>query len=101
MPLLMHWTTVTVTVHSLPLSAPENWQPAEASMPEGLGASSSPEHGVAAAPRSHGDAVNWWAIATVLYASVAGLLLLRLGLGLHLAWRLARAARRARADWTA
>jgi beta-lactamase regulating signal transducer with metallopeptidase domain len=101
MPLLMHWTTVTITVHSLPVPAPENPLPAETAMPEGLGASSSPEHGIAAASPSHGYAVNWWAIATVLYASVAGLLLLRLALGLHLTWRLARAARPLREDWTA
>jgi beta-lactamase regulating signal transducer with metallopeptidase domain len=81
--------------------APENPLPAETAMPEGLGASSSPEHGIAAASPSHGYAVNWWAIATVLYASVAGLLLLRLALGLHLTWRLARAARPLREDWTA
>ncbi len=47
---------------------------------------------MAAAPRSDEYAVNWWAIATLLYASVTGLLLLRLALGLYLTWRLARAA---------
>ena len=101
MPLLMHWTKVTITVHSLPPPAPENLLPAETALPEGLGALATPEHSVAAAIRNHRDAVNWWTIATVLYASVSGLLLLRLALGLHLAWRLARAARPLREDWTA
>ena len=38
-------------------------------------------------------AVNWLAVATAIYASVAGLLLLRLAVGIHLTWRLVRAAR--------
>ena len=101
MPLLMHWTTVTVTVHAPPMPAPEHLLPAETALPERLGAPPSPEHGIAAAPRSDEYPVNWWAIATLLYASVTGLLLLRLALGLHLAWRLARAARPLREDWTA
>ncbi len=38
MPLLMHWTTVTVTVHALPVPAPEHLWPAETALPEPLGA---------------------------------------------------------------
>jgi len=37
MPLLMHWTTVTITVRSLPLPAPEHLLPAETAMPESPG----------------------------------------------------------------
>ena len=39
MPLLMHWTTVTITVHASPVPAPEHLWPAETAMPERLGAS--------------------------------------------------------------
>ena len=42
--------------------------------------------------------VNWLALATIVYALVAGLLLLRLAVGLYLTWRLARAAKPMRAD---
>ena len=46
-------------------------------------------------------AVNWLAVATTIYASVAGLLLLRLAVGVYLTWRLVRAARPIRESWTA
>jgi hypothetical protein len=36
---------------------------------------------------------DWWLLATIVYAAVAGLLLLRLAVGLCLTWRLARAAK--------
>jgi len=45
--------------------------------------------------------VDWRSLATVAYALVGGVLLLRLLLGLVLTWRLARAARPVRAGWTA
>ena len=45
--------------------------------------------------------MNWLALATIVYALVAGLLLLRLAVGLYLTWRLARAAKPMRAPWTA
>jgi len=91
MPLLMHWTTVTITVHSLPAPAPEILPPAETLPADSLRAAPSPEQGAFAAAR--GVAINWWTVATILYALGAGLLLTRLLLGLHLTWRLARAAR--------
>ena len=47
------------------------------------------------------QAVNWLALATAIYALVAGLLLLRLAVGLYLTWRLARAAKPMREPWTA
>ena len=55
----------------------------------------------AAVGGTHAAAVNWLALATIVYALVAGLLLLRLAVGLYLTWRLARAAKPMRAPWTA
>jgi len=46
-------------------------------------------------------AVNWLALATAIYAFVAGMLLLRLAVGLYLTWRLARAAKPMSEPWTA
>ncbi|MGA7807955.1 M56 family metallopeptidase [Bradyrhizobium sp.] len=110
MPLLMHWTTVTITwsppaFDPAPVAAPEQvWSanglwPAESLWP---GASPSPaalpspvppEFGVAAEARDqHAQAINWWAVATVIYALIAGLLVLRLAVGLSLTWRMVRAA---------
>jgi hypothetical protein len=34
MPLLMHWTTVTVTLKALPVAAPETFWPAGSPLPE-------------------------------------------------------------------
>jgi beta-lactamase regulating signal transducer with metallopeptidase domain len=107
MPLLMHWTTVTVTVHGSPLPAPENVLPASGipadhtAFPEPSQSPPPAEPVTAGAARGvlH-EAVNWWAVATVIYASVAGMLLLRLAVGLHLTWRLVRAARPIREPWT-
>jgi beta-lactamase regulating signal transducer with metallopeptidase domain len=53
---------------------------------------------IAHAPRR---AVDWRAAATAIYALVAGMLLLRLLIGLVLTWRLARLARPVRASWAA
>ncbi len=50
---------------------------------------------------AHVPAVNWLALATIVYALIAGLLLLRLAVGLYLTWRLARAAKPMREPWTA
>jgi BlaR1 peptidase M56 len=107
MPLLMHWTTVTVTVHSSSLPAPENVLPAGSLSPDHApllepSRSLPPAEPVIAGPargEPH-EAVNWWAVATVIYASVVGILLLRLAVGLHLTWRLVRAARPIRDPWT-
>ena len=105
MPLLMHWTTVTVTVDALPVPAAEHFWPAGPSgspSPEPLHGMLPAEQGMAAAARSAPvQALNWLALATIVYALVAGLLLSRLAVGLYLTWRLARAAKPMRAPWTA
>jgi beta-lactamase regulating signal transducer with metallopeptidase domain len=101
MPLLMHWTTVTITVQA-PLAPPaESFVADEALLPDVPGAPlSSAGQATVAAALGHSRAINWPMIAAVVYALVAGLLLMRLVLGLHLSWRIARAARRLREDWT-
>ena len=106
MPLLMHWTTVTVTVDALPAPAAEHlWSaknPLTDISPELLGSLLAPETGMpAAAPGEHAATVNWLALATAIYAFVAGMLLLRLAVGLYLTWRLARAAKPMSEPWTA
>jgi hypothetical protein len=106
MPLLMHWTTVTVTVDALPVPAPERLWPAGGAWshpsPEPLRDVLAIEQAAPAAiGGAHAPAVNWPALATLVYALVAGVLLLRLALGLYLTWRLARAAKPMREPWTA
>ena len=103
MPLLMHWTRVTITVDALPVPIAEHlWpvrNPLTGPAPELLLPSELDINVVA-----HGEqaaAINWLALATVLYALVAGLLLLRLAVGIYLTWRLARAARPMSEPWTA
>lgn len=106
MPLLMHWTTVTVTVDALPMPAAEHlWSaknPLTDTSPEPLGSLLALETGMpAAALGEHAATVNWLALATAIYAFVAGMLLLRLAVGLYLTWRLARAAKPMSEPWTA
>jgi hypothetical protein len=102
MPLLMHWATVTITVDALPVPAPENLGPALGSLPEPLHSSPPSELGVpGAAPGRHHEAVNWWALATAVYVFIAGVLLLRLAVGILLTWRLVRAAAPIRESWAA
>jgi hypothetical protein len=106
MPLLMHWTTVTVTVNALPVPAAEHFWPAggpwSSPSPEPLQDMLATEQGMPAViGGAHTPPVNWLALATIVYALVAGLLLLRLAVGLYLTWRLARAAKPMRAPWTA
>src|SRR4029434_424461 len=96
-PLLMHWATVTGTVDALPVPAAEHFWPAGSSWsnpsPEPLTDVLATAQGMPAAVcRAHGPAVNWLVLATIVYALIAGLLLLRLAVGLYLTWRLARAA---------
>ncbi len=105
MPVLMHWATVTITLHP---SAPESLWPAsnlgpsqgpmlaplDAQLPSEAGASGV----VRGEPRAWVDA---WAVATAVYSCVAGVLLLRLLVGLHLTWRLVRAAIPIREPWAA
>jgi bla regulator protein blaR1 len=101
MPLLMHWTTVTITREALPVPAAEHLWPAGSGVPEPVGASLPSELGAPFAAHSEPyAAVNWFAVATIIYASVAGLLLLRLALGIHLTWRVVRAAKPMHEPWT-
>jgi hypothetical protein len=105
MPVLMHWTTVTVTVDALPVATAEHFWPTGplgSPSPEPLPDMLAAEQGMATAARSAPvPALNWLALATMVYALVAGLLLSRLAVGLYLTWRLARAAKPMRAPWTA
>src|SRR5882724_1324882 len=105
MPLLMHWTTVTIALHPSPVPAPDNLWPAQIpfpeppheSLPSDLGAL-----GVSGTARAENVAsVNWWAVATAFYASVTAMLLLRLAIGIHLTWRLISAAKPVREAWAA
>src|SRR5882757_4235815 len=107
MPLLMHWTTVTVPLPSSVVPMPANLWPAAVALPEQLPSASLPsalplEPGIAGVARDavH-HAVNWWELATVIYAILAGVLLLRLAIGLYLTWRLVRAATPVNAPWAA
>jgi beta-lactamase regulating signal transducer with metallopeptidase domain len=102
MPLLMHWTTVTITLDPLPVPTPANMWPAESFPLEPLGPSFASEPDVSVAPRGeHHAVVNWWTVATAVYLCVAGLLALRLVVGLALTWRLARAAKPMSEPWAA
>src|SRR5262249_11380698 len=115
MPLIMHWGTLTV-----PYSAPPSplakivWATAPAapeSMPSVQALSQPPSPPAATRDAAPSDRVatpampadgsrgmrwlqaNWLVLATCLYALVAGILLLRLLVGLMLTWRLVRASR--------
>ncbi len=102
MPLLMHWATVTVTLDALPLPSAESLRPAGTPLPEPSGASPATEFGMPVAAHVATFAtVDWWALATAIYACVAAILLLRLGLGIYLTWHLARAAKPMHEPWTA
>lgn len=91
MPLLIHWTTVTVTLQAPPVALPDHF--AGAALPEPFAVPPAPDLGAAAvAPVAIDHAVNWRIVATAIYAIVAGLLLLRLAVGLYLTWRLVRHA---------
>ena len=97
MPLLMRWTCVTVTLPALPVPAPEDFWPTSPALPE----AQLPLDTVtpAAAAASHAS-FNWLALATAVYAIVAGMLLFRLSVGVFLTWRLARAAAPVSESWT-
>ncbi|UWU67312.1 M56 family metallopeptidase [Bradyrhizobium sp. NC92] len=94
MPFVMHWPTLTID--RLPASVPvpgESW-PADIAMLE-MSQPTLPiaPGAVAAPPVANGVLVDWWLVATIVYAGIAGLLLLRLAIGLGLTWRLMRAAK--------
>src|SRR5262245_8785957 len=90
MPLLMHWTTVTVTWAP---SVPVDIWAVPAQQPELLPSSIAPVHVISgAAHQANRQAFDWWALATAIYIGIAALLMLRLVIGLLLTWRLARKA---------
>ncbi|MGZ5875349.1 MAG: M56 family metallopeptidase [Bradyrhizobium sp.] len=102
MPLLMHWATVSVTVHALPVPTPDALWHAGSPLPEALPSSLPSDPGMPVAARAESYAVvDWPAVATAIYAFVAGLLLLRLAIGIYLTWRLVSAARPMSEPWTA
>jgi hypothetical protein len=94
MPFVMHWPTLTITRLPLPVSMPDDFLPADMSTLEMPQPALPVAPGTAIVPPARsGVSINWWLVATIVYAGVAGLLLLRLAIGLGLTWRLARAAR--------
>lgn len=94
MPFVMHWPTLTITRMPLPVSVPDDFLPADISMLEApQPALPIPLGAAVVAPAKAAVSINWWLVATIVYAGVAGALLLRLAIGLCLTWRLARAAR--------
>lgn len=94
MPFVMHWPALTISRLPLPLPMfADDLVPADISMLETpQPALAMPPAAVVAPPARSGLSINWWLVATLVYAGVAGLLLLRLAIGLCLTWRLARAA---------
>ncbi|AMA56652.1 M56 family metallopeptidase [Bradyrhizobium sp. CCGE-LA001] len=93
MPFVMHWPTLTITRPPLPMPAPADVLPADVSMLEMPQPALPVAPGAAIAPpASNGPSINWWLVATIVYAVVAACLLLRLMIGLCLTWRMARAA---------
>jgi bla regulator protein blaR1 len=94
MPLLMHWMTLTIALDPLPPPALENLWPVKIPLPEPPSAPVASELGIAG--QAYGEnyqAVNWRGLATAIYAAVAGMLLLRMAVGICLTWRLVRAAK--------
>ena len=102
MPFLMDWITVSVTLAPLPAAAPENLWAAGSPWSESVGASLPPEAAMPVPARGEiHHAVNWWVLATAVYAIVAGMLLLRLAVGIFLTWRLVCAAKPITEPWAA
>lgn len=99
MPLLMHWTTVTITLRALPVPAPELWPAGTALLEPVYPSLPLDPSAPAAIPAVNHAAFNWLELATAVYAVIAGMLLFRLVIGVYLTWRLARAARPVDAPW--
>lgn len=94
MPFVMHWPTLTLTRLPSAMPVPDDFLPADLSMLE------TPQPAVPLAPgpamiptAKSGLSINWWLVATLVYAGVTACLLLRLAIGLGLTWRVARAAK--------
>ena len=98
MPLVMHLATLTISYTPAPMPVPQSIWPVEATnleaLPAGTGA---PE----VTPGKALAAIDWWALATAIYAGVAGLMMLRLAVGLRLTWHLVRTARPLSEPWFA
>ncbi|HEY6258011.1 MAG TPA: M56 family metallopeptidase, partial [Xanthobacteraceae bacterium] len=121
MPVLMHWATVSVPLHSAPSSdaaiapassvtpkpataPPTEIPPEKTSLPgaaDNAGAAAKLPESYRPSPRAAITAIDWQACAIGLYLAVGGALLLRLLIGLALTWRLLRGGQRLDADWTA
>ncbi|WP_426614289.1 M56 family metallopeptidase [Bradyrhizobium sp. McL0616] len=94
MPFVMHWPTLTIDRLPLSVPVPDELWPADISLLE------TPPHALPIAPGAAiaptmktAISIDWRLVVSIVYASVAGLLLLRLAIGLCLTWRLARAAK--------
>jgi beta-lactamase regulating signal transducer with metallopeptidase domain len=111
MPAMMRWMVVTLPTAAPPLriiemigSAPASLLPPTAAPTEANATSIAPPVAVAphdgpVAPITIAHAVDWLAVATAIYLAVAGVLLLRLLVGIVLTWRLTRAARPIGEGW--
>src|SRR5579862_8914417 len=100
---MFSWATVTVT-HHVPVQAtgPVSWPEALPLEPlQDLGESLSEIAAPATTTIGGHAAPDWAAIATAIYAMVAGFLLLRLVIGLRLTWQIARSARPVDEPWFA
>ncbi|MET4386611.1 hypothetical protein ABIB73_002356 [Bradyrhizobium sp. F1.4.3] len=94
MPFVMHWPTLTIDRLPLSVPVPDELWPADISMLETPQPALPTAPGAALAlPARTAVAIDWWLVTSIVYAGVAGLLLLRLAVGLCLTWRLARAAK--------
>jgi beta-lactamase regulating signal transducer with metallopeptidase domain len=104
MPLVMDWTTLTVTRHVAPVQAAGPILRPEAPPLEPLQdlGESLAEIAAPAATTIRGRAeLDWKMIATAIYTMGAGFLLLRLLIGLRLTWQIARSARPVDEPWLA
>jgi beta-lactamase regulating signal transducer with metallopeptidase domain len=121
MPGMMHWLVVTVPSSAPPLQVIEMIEaapnallgPVVQSIDTAAGPAT-PEPNLPAAittkpigtaaypsqPATRTSIIDWLAVGTGIYLSVATVFLLRLGLGLILTWRLARSATPIAGDWT-
>jgi beta-lactamase regulating signal transducer with metallopeptidase domain len=119
MPVLMHFVTVTIPVDPPPaqwakiVSAAPSLPPEAIRSWEAIHSPAGPERTAAAAPLSGGmsdtasrpnaisGAFDWREVIAGIYIVVAGVLLLRLLIGLVLTWRLAHRARPVSDRWVA